>query len=264
LSGRAVAGVDGCRAGWVAAIALPGEPVRVAVFRGFAALLSLLPADALIAVDMPIGLPEHTLHGGRGPESLIRPLLGMRQSSVFSIPSRRAVYAALPVDEAAPGEAWAAAHRLASAVARETSTPPRGVAIQAFGLFARIREVDALLRADAALRTRVIEAHPELVPRLPAPRRAAPEPLGEGRCAAWRAAWRAAAEALQARRALLAADGCDPALLSAPPPRGAGADDVLDALAVLTVARRAAAGTVERFPEPPSADACGLPIAIHV
>ncbi len=256
MSGRAVAGVDGCRAGWVAAIALPGEPVRVAVFRGFAALLSLLPADALIAVDMPIGLPEHTLHGGRGPESLIRPLLGMRQSSVFSIPSRRAVYAALPVDEAAPGEAWAAAHRLASAVARETSTPPRGVAIQAFGLFARIREVDALLRANAALRGRVFEAHPELAfwrlngrRALETPKKVRNRPHPPG---------------LEARRALLAADGCDPALLSAPPPRGAGADDVLDALAVLTVARRAAAGTVERFPEPPSADACGLPIAIHV
>ncbi|WP_296146893.1 MULTISPECIES: helix-turn-helix domain-containing protein [unclassified Pseudonocardia] len=49
----------------------------------------------------------------------------------------------------------------------------------------------------------VREAGPAVVPRLPAPRRAAPEPLGEGRCAAWRAAWRAAAEALQARRALL-------------------------------------------------------------
>jgi predicted RNase H-like nuclease len=256
LSGRAVAGVDGCRAGWVAAIALPGEPVRVAVFRGFAALLSLLPADALIAVDMPIGLPEHTLHGGRGPESLIRPLLGMRQSSVFSIPSRRAVYAALPVDEAAPGEAWAAAHRLASAVARETSTPPRGVAIQAFGLFARIREVDALFRANAALRGRVFEAHPELAfwrlngrRALETPKKVRNRPHPPG---------------LEARRALLTADGCDPALLAASPPRGAGADDVLDALAVLTVARRAAAGTVERFPEPPSADAFGLPIAIHV
>ncbi|RTL70488.1 MAG: GAF domain-containing protein [Pseudonocardiaceae bacterium] len=49
----------------------------------------------------------------------------------------------------------------------------------------------------------VREAGPAVVPRLPAPRRAAPEPQGESRCAAWRAAWRAAAEALQARRALL-------------------------------------------------------------
>jgi predicted RNase H-like nuclease len=256
LSGRAVAGVDGCRAGWVAAIGLPGEPVRIVVFREFAALLSLLPGDALVAVDMPIGLPEYTLHGGRGPESLIRPLLGMRQSSVFSIPSRRAVHAAPPVDAAAPDDAWAAAHRLASAIARETSTPPRGVAIQAFGLFSKIREIDTLLRADAALPGRVIEAHPELAfwrlngrRPLETPKKVRNRPHPPG---------------LDARRALLAADGCDPVLLAAPPPRGAGADDVLDALAVLTVARRAAAGTVERFPDPPAVDACGLPIAIHV
>ena len=47
----------------------------------------------VIAVDMPIGLPERTEGSGRVPEQLIRPLLGARQSSVFAIPSRRAVEA---------------------------------------------------------------------------------------------------------------------------------------------------------------------------
>ena len=40
---------------------------------------------------MPIGLPDRVGPGGRGPERAVRPLLGERQSSVFSVPSRAAV-----------------------------------------------------------------------------------------------------------------------------------------------------------------------------
>ena len=120
----------------------------------------LFPDDAIIAVDMPIGLPDFSHRGGRGPEALVRPLLGQRQSSVFSIPSRAAVYA-----ETAPFttvEEWYAAHRRASEVAMRTSDPPRGVSIQAFGIFSKIREIDALMRERPDLRERVIESHPEV------------------------------------------------------------------------------------------------------
>ena len=88
-----LAGVDGCKAGWVAAIERAGcEPV-LAVFASFAGLMETLGPHAIVAVDMPIGLPERIGRGGRGPEQAIRPHLGARQSSVFSIPSRAAVYA---------------------------------------------------------------------------------------------------------------------------------------------------------------------------
>ena len=42
------------------------------------------------------------------------------------------------------------------------SQPPRAVSIQAFGIFPKIREIDALLRERADLRQRVIESHPEV------------------------------------------------------------------------------------------------------
>ena len=108
---------------------------------------------------MPIGLPEFSSRGGRGPEALVRPLLGSRQSSVFSIPSRAAVYA-----ETAPFttvEEWYAAHRRASGIAMRTSDPPRGVSIQAFGIFSKIREIDRLLIEWPTLRARLFESHPE-------------------------------------------------------------------------------------------------------
>lgn len=49
----------------------------------------------------------------------------------------------------------------------------------------------------------VREADPAAVPRLPTPRRAVPEPHDASRCPAWQAAWRGAAEAVQAEQALL-------------------------------------------------------------
>lgn len=122
-----VAGVDGCKAGWLAVILSPGISPAVAVFRRFIDLVASLPMEAIIAVDMPIGLPEFGGKGGRGPEMEVRSFLGERQSSVFSIPSRAAVYA--HAEEFTTVEAWYAGHRKASEISRRTSTPPRGVSI---------------------------------------------------------------------------------------------------------------------------------------
>ncbi|RWK93978.1 MAG: DUF429 domain-containing protein, partial [Mesorhizobium sp.] len=155
-----IVGVDGCKAGWIAVRRDPGAAPSAAVFPSFAALLDALPADATVAVDMPIGLPDVSQKGGRGPEALVRPLLGNRQSSVFAIPSRAALYA--HTDGFTTIEAWYAAHRRASEVAKATSDPPRDVSIQAFGIFAKIREIDAVLIARPELRRRVFESHPEV------------------------------------------------------------------------------------------------------
>ncbi|RWF13750.1 MAG: DUF429 domain-containing protein, partial [Mesorhizobium sp.] len=132
-----LAGVDGCKAGWIVVHREAGTEPSVSVFPSFKLLLDALP-DAIVAVDMPIGLPDFSRRGGRGPEALVRPLLGARQSSVFAIPSRDALYA--DTGDFTTVEAWYAAHRRASAVGIATSDPPRGVSIQAFGIFAKIRE----------------------------------------------------------------------------------------------------------------------------
>ncbi|MBX3529450.1 MAG: DUF429 domain-containing protein [Rhizobiaceae bacterium] len=248
-----LAGVDGCPGGWIAAIENSGG-VRTQAFGGFADLAASLGNGALIAVDMPIGLPDHC-YGGRGPEQLVRPLLGQRQSSVFSIPSRDAVYACADEEFAAD---WYGAHRRCCDVARNTSTPPRAVAIQGFGLFRKIRELDAWLRQERGRSARVVEAHPELAfwrlngrRPLTQPKKVKGAPYRPG---------------LDERMALLAAEGfANGQLETLPAPSfGAARDDLLDACAMLTVARRLAAGTVESFPPDPPRDRCGLPIAIHV
>jgi predicted RNase H-like nuclease len=63
------------------------------------------------------------------------------------------------------------------------------------------------------------------------------------------------------RRELLALAGLRSALTHAPP-KGAAADDLIDALACAAIARRIHAGQAQRFPDPPPLDRHGLPMAI--
>jgi predicted RNase H-like nuclease len=89
--GEWLAGVDGCPTGWVVAFARPqGDEVRVGVVPRFADVLAAPEAPRIVAVDIPIGLPDNVGRGGRAAENAVRPLLGARQSSVFSVPSRAA------------------------------------------------------------------------------------------------------------------------------------------------------------------------------
>ncbi|MGX9576553.1 DUF429 domain-containing protein [Mesorhizobium sp. f-mel] len=247
-----VVGVDGCKAGWIAVRRDPGAMPSAAVFPSFAALLDALPADATVAVDMPIGLPDLSQKGGRGPEALVRPLLGNRQSSVFAIPSRAALYA--HTDGFTTIKAWYAAHREASEVAKATSDPPRGVSIQAFGIFAKIREIDAVLIARPELRSRVFESHPEVAfcrlnsdqaMCLPKKIKGVVNPAG-----------------MAERKALLCRHGFTRGFLDQTPPRGAAGDDFVDAAAMMLIAGRIASGEARPLPDPPLADRFGIPVAI--
>jgi predicted RNase H-like nuclease len=237
-----LAGVDGCRTGWIAWIRIAGRSAPdLRIFGRFADLVDALGPRAVIAVDMPIGLPDRIAGPGRGPEQAIRPFLGARQSSVFSIPSRAAVEAR------SYGEACARA--------LETSDPPRKVSKQAFFLFPRILEIDSLLRADEDLRSRVIECHPEFAfcrlnneVAMQTPKKIKGKVNPDG---------------IAERVDVLARHGFDPGTLKNDPPRGAGMDDVIDAAVNLVMAGRWAAGLTNPFPARPATDSYGIPIAIH-
>ena len=95
--------------------------------------------------------PISPLHGGRGPEALVRP--HARRAAVERLfhPSRAARLRRM-TRTSSTIERWYAAHREASASRARTSDPPRGVSIQAFGIFSKIRELDRLLIARPELR----------------------------------------------------------------------------------------------------------------
>ena len=67
---------------------------------------------------------------------------------------------------------------------------------------------------------------------------------------------------LALRRELLVRAGIPAQVAHASPPRGAAADDLLDALACATIARRLHAGLAQPFPPVFERDEFGLPMAI--
>jgi predicted RNase H-like nuclease len=235
-----VAGVDGCRAGWVAAFVGPSDDIRVRVMEHFVDIFAAPEEPCLVAVDIPIGLPAHIGPQGRGPERAVRPLLGDRQSSVFAVPSRGAVYAQ--------------DYREACRLALETSDPPKKVSKQLFMIAPKIREVDEALRSTPSLADRVFEVHPEVAfwrlnggRALCEPKKVKGRPFGPG---------------LALRRTLLADNGFSKAATEQAAPSGAAMDDVLDSLACAAIARRIAARLAVPFPDPPLRDEFGLPVAI--
>ena len=244
-----IVGVDGCKAGWVAA-ASDGAfgDVEIAVFPTFDAVLDAHPVPAIIAVDIPIGLPRRSGPGGRVAEAAARAALGRaRASSVYAIPARCAVYAAVrtrPPDRMAR-------FRAAVALARKASDTGAGFSIQTFGILPKVVEVDRCLRRRAGAADRVFEVHPELAFTI-----MAGTPCTHSKKTS-------AGETDRVDR--LAAAGIARAqVLSRLSRRGAGGagDDVVDALACLVVARRIAWGDAVSFPSPPARDEQGLPIAI--
>jgi predicted RNase H-like nuclease len=206
---RLVAGVDGCRRGWVTAVGRVdgrGESI-VSVVASFGALVAAVEGLDLVAVavDIPIGLPEQ---GPRCCDVEARRRLGPRRSSVFPAPVRAVLGCAT----------WEEAN------ARSRAVDGRGLAHQVFNLLPKIGEVDGLL--SPSHQERVVEAHPELCFAS-----IAGQPLLHSK----------RTRAGQVARLALA--GAVPA----PPPRGAAVDDVLDAHAALWTARRVASGDEERL-----------------
>ena len=229
-----LAGVDGCKGGWFRAArdARTGD-LAFHLLEDAGLLLRCAPRPEVVALDMPIGLPDA---GARACDREARALLGPRRSSIFPAPLRSAV--------SAPTQ------REASAITRRVDG--RGVAAQAFGIFAKVRQVDAALAADPALRAALREVHPELSFWAWNGRR--PLPFAKR-----------TPEGARARLALAEA-WLGPAILARAraehPRRALGDDDILDAIAALWTAHRIAAGTAETLPASPPRDAMGLPMRI--
>lgn len=206
-----VAGVDGCRSGWVIALLLPRGGVAFTVVDRLDAVIDDVTAGRLaaLAVDIPVGLPDR---GPRACDLEARRRLGPRRASVFPAPVRNVL----------------AARDYSEALARSRAACGRGLSRQAFQLVRKIAEVDRAM--TPALQHRVVEAHPEV-----AFTRLAGRPLlHPKRASAGRAE----------RLALLAGAG-----LTGIPARlpGAAPDDVLDAAVLALVAARVRDGEAEHL-----------------
>ena len=237
MSAPWILGIDGCPGGWVA-IAQSGTPtaqtpVRALIAPRLEALLAAFDGVRLAGIDMPIGLSDGK---PRDCDLAARARLGRRGVSVFPAPLRPALAATT--------------HAEASEVSREAGG--KGVSAQAWNLFPRVRELDALLDEQTAWRERLVEVHPEL--SFLAMNAGEPLPASKHRI-----------DGIYRRRALVA-DAFGTAAIESAVAQLAGTrvkeDDMLDAFAALWSAHRRAAGKASCLPDDPPVDARGLPMRI--
>lgn len=229
-----VAGVDGCRAGWfrVCRNARNGA-LRFDLLESVAAISETDPWPGIVAIDMPIGLPEA---GPRQCDQEARRCLGPRRASVFPSPIRPAL----------------AGQTRAEADAITRRIDGRGVAAQSFGIYAKVAEVDAHLQSARAPRATFYEVHPELSFQT----WQGGQPMVESKKT--EGGQRARLDLVEA---WLGADLLGRARGGHPKTHLAD-DDVLDAVATLWTAHRIASGAAQTLPDSPPMDETGLPMRI--
>jgi len=224
-----VAGVDGCRAGWVAfKVELPSLATSVDLV-DVPKMPNSRPTDLLsLAIDIPIGL----LDCSRACDKAARKLLGQpRGTSVFAAPCRLALAATT--------------HASASQINREKTG--RGLSQQAFGIIPKVKQVDDAISSDS--QRWAFEVHPEVCFWALNRRR----PMAHNKKTK-----EGAAERIALVRRLF--PDIDRHLANRPP--HVGADDLLDAAAAAWTALRRYRKEVECV-SPPEVDEMGLKAAIY-
>lgn len=215
-AGPKVAGVDGCRAGWVVVV-VPRQgdgPSDVHVVPDLAGLVEAVESAHLdaVAIDIPIGLPAR---GPRAADVLARARLGPRRNSVFPAPARAVLGACDYLD----------------ACARSRAACGKALSKQLFNILPKIAETDATM--TPGLQERMVEMCPELSFAV-----LAGAPMAHAK---------STPAGLRERLETLARVFADVSGHADRPPPGARADDVLDAYAGAWTARRYAAGSCLRL-----------------
>jgi predicted RNase H-like nuclease len=226
--GYRVLGVDACKAGWAGIVLSDGaaHPCFATAIGELAEQASVAGPLDVIAVDMPIGLPDA---GRRQADVLARQLAGPRWASVFMTPVRAAL----------------AEEEFATATAMNIKLAGEGISRQAYGLRAKILQVDQWVRH---VPQRVVEIHPEVSFAC-----LAGAPLDVSK-----STWAGVAR----RRQLLAGAGIVLADDLGLAGKKAGVDDILDASVAAWTALRVASGQARPVPDPPELFSDGLPCAI--
>ncbi len=224
-----VAGIDGCKGGWVAFTAdLESQTTEVELVDVAGLLKERSPDLSHICIDIPIGL----LDGSRACDKAARRLLGQpRGSSVFAAPCRACLGETCHADGSATN-------------LRITG---RGLSQQAWGIISKIKQVDDAITSEC--QEWVFEVHPEVSFWALAGGR----PMRHGKKTA-----SGVSERLDLLRDVF--PEIERHLLKRP--SGVGVDDLLDAAAASWTALRLAKDEARRVCEP-ERDGKGLEVAIR-
>jgi predicted RNase H-like nuclease len=203
-----VAGLDGCRNGWVV-VTVPADgdagDAAVECVPNLDDVIAGLDSGRLaaVAIDIPIGLPAV---GPRRCDVEARKLIVPRHNSVFLAPAR--------------GVLGATTFR--EALARSREIGGKGISKQLFAILPKIAAVDALMTSDR--QRQLVEVHPEVSFRV----------LAGHEMSHHKATPEGRAERLAALRQVFPAIESQSAVRLA----GVAADDVLDAFVAAWSARR--------------------------
>jgi predicted RNase H-like nuclease len=232
-----LAGVDGCRGGWLVVSGEVDRPLIVNRVTEFPEVFDRFPDVSFVAVDIPIGQVEQ---GQRKADQNARELLKARRSSVFRSPTRPAVRHIASSGLQRPSDygsfrAWA------------KDNPGHGLSAQCFNITQKIIEVDAYLQRTHD--GRVYEVHPEV----------SFTAMNGGKPMRWN---KKRTEGREERRAVLRGIfGVGVDSLSRPD-SDVQWDDLYDALAALWTTARIARRDAQRIPVEPERDSTGLDMAI--
>ncbi len=223
-----LAGIDGCKSGWVAVVAEAGIPASARLAH-VTDLATFLAETDFVVIDMPVGFVPGP--ASRDVEPAMRAVLKGKTSSVFPTPCRMALS-----EPTFPDASFVNEQALGKRLPKQT-----------FMLFPKMREVDALVRNLGQARLR--EGHPEVS----FARMAGAPVLSRKR----------ETQGQEDRVGLLEKRGLPARALLGALVRGRmAADDVLDAAALWWSADRFARGAHETFPPVPSRDAVGLEMSV--
>ena len=228
-----IAGVDGCAAGWIV-VQRDTESRRLSrcIAPDFLTVLDKTKGASIVAVDIPIGLLDTAVFGGRACDPLARKRLGGKRASSVFTPPVRAALDCLTYPQALQAN-------------RGSSSAGIGISSQCFAILSKIREVDRVMTPE--LQRKIREIHPELCFF-----------AMNGGCAITQP--KRSADGMTLRLALLQKHGFGSLSSEAvqPIPPGVESDDILDACVACWTAERICSGTAVCIPPSPARDSRGL------
>ncbi len=136
-------GVDGCKAGWIAAVFDHGKLV-IERYTKFQDIVGHYPQFDELLLDMVIGLPSNREH--IRPDTFARKIIKERASTIFPAPCRQAVYAGTV----------AMAYEENERVLGKKFTP------LTVGIIPKMLEIDVFLQSNPHLKNKIKESHPEV------------------------------------------------------------------------------------------------------
>lgn len=138
-------GLDGCRAGWIAAV-ISEKHGQIQLFSTIEDACMHNQRCERVLIDIPIGLAANKQEAVMRPEPAARKVLGKRASCIFNAPCKQAVYA----------KDYSEANEINKRVLH------KGISKQSYYISNKIREADIFLHSFPEYKGRLLESHPEV------------------------------------------------------------------------------------------------------